>query len=143
MTDAVITFDIAAFRLRFPEFSSATAYPDASLQVDWDISANYISTTNYGVLKNDARTLALQLMTAHIAVLSGSSDDGGPVVSSSIDKISVSTLPPPVTSALQYWLATTKYGKQLNALLSAKVAGGLYVPNLPETRAFRKYGGSY
>ena len=138
----IITFDVDAFRQRFPEFAGAS---DEALQLSWDISTAYISPADYGWLNGDTRVLALQLMTAHMAFVSSQAGGsiGGPTQSSSIDKISVTKATIPAKSGFQWFLFGSKYGVQLNALLSAVSVGGLYVSNLPETTAFRKFGGIF
>lgn len=127
---AVITFDVAAFRVSFPAFADVTTYPDATLDGYWTVATCYLSDIDYGYLAGKCRTLALNLMTAHLAALSTLIAGGGTpglVQSSTIDKISVTLTPPPVKSQFDWWLALTPYGAQLLALLQAKSVGGFYV----------------
>jgi hypothetical protein len=143
---AIITFDIAAFRLAFPAFADTTKYPDATLQGFWDASCCYVSPVDYGWLHGDCRARALNLMTAHIAQLSTMAASGQPIgvgQSATVGAVSVSMVPPPIKSGFQYWLAITPYGMQLWALLNVKGAGGLYIGGLPEKSAFRKVGGVF
>lgn len=100
-----------------------------------------------GGLNGATLDLALNLMTAHIAqiqatILAG--QDTVVVTGSSIDKVSVSLLAPPVKNSFQYWLQTTPYGKMLAALARSQFAGGFYVSaGIPERRGFRKAYGTF
>ena len=141
---AVISFDIAAFRVAYPAFASEAQYPDATLSGYWDVSSCYISTTDYGWLNGACRALALNLMTAHIAqIATGVFNGQDPAVLSgaTIDKVSVTVTPPPMKSQFGWWLSTTPYGAQLWALLQVKAVGGLYIGGRPELSALRKVGG--
>jgi len=144
MTD--IVFDISAFRLQFPAFASITTYPNATVNMFWGISTDYISKQNYGVLRNDSRAYALNLLTAHILALNdiiAAGEVPGIETSATIDKISVTTAPPPYKDAFDYWLQLTPYGAQLAFLLAMKAAGGLYVGARDELGAFRKSYGCF
>lgn len=141
-----IVFDVAAFRVSFPEFANATTYPDATLEINWDIATCYISDEDYGYLSTKCRTLALNLMTAHITKLSGLINAGKTpkfVQSSSIDKVSVTVVPPPAGDQFDWWANLTGYGSQLLALLKANIAGGFFVGGRREKSAFRKVGGYF
>lgn len=143
---ATISFDIAAFRAAFPEFSNETTYPDVTLQMYFDMATCYISDLDAGCLTGSCRTLALNLMTAHLTRIGTQAQAGGNsgfVTSSSIDKISVSVNPPPNANQYSWWLSNTPYGQQLQALLSSNIVGGLYVSGRPEKSAFRKVGGFF
>lgn len=143
---ALLTFDDAAFRLAFPEFTDEALYPETTLQMYWTQGVCYVSDYNCGWLRGDCRQQALNLMTAHIAKLAGMIAIGqnpGVITNSTIDKVSVTIMPPPVKSQFQYWLATTPYGSRLWALLSVRSAGGFYVGGLPERSAIRKVGGIF
>jgi len=146
----VIVLDKTQFRLRFPQFASGTAFPDAALDVNWIISIQYISPANCGDLIDGGRELAIQLMLAHILALGviekGNGDwtgQAGIVTQATIDKVTVALAVPPYgTDNWRYWLNLTPYGQQLLALLSAQAVGGFYIPGgPPERNAFRKgYG---
>ena len=143
---STITFDVAEFRLLFPAYADPVKYPDALLQANWDIATCYISDQNCGYLNESCRKYALNLMTAHITAIGDIIAGGGTLSvksSSSIDKISVSVVPPSTPDGYKWWLSTTPYGLSLSALLSVKSAGGLYVSGLPETSAFRRVGGIF
>lgn len=127
---SVITFDIAAFRAAFPQFTSDTTFPDATLQGYWDVAIVYISDVNYGYLSGASRERALNLLTAHLAalgVLIAAGQVPGLVSGSTVDKISVTLTPPPVKTQFEWWLSLTPYGQQLAALLSTWAVGGLYI----------------
>ncbi len=143
---ATIEFDVTQFRTAFPEFADDAKYPDATLQVYWDTATCYVSDEDYGCLSGDCRRLALNLMTAHLCKISEMAQAGdtpGQVTSATIDKVSVSTTPPPNKSQWSWWLNTTPYGQQLEALLATNAVGGMYIGGLPEKSAFRKVGGIF
>lgn len=146
----VISFDVAAFRAAFPEFSSATVYPTDTLSMYWDSATIYINpntgNTVIGGLNDASKTRCLNLMTAHLTKLStliAAGQAPGFVQSSTIDKISVTITPPPNKNQWQWWLNTTPYGSQLLALLQAKSVGGFYFGGSPELSAFRKVNGVF
>lgn len=127
----------AELRAAFPAFADATAYPDAMLENCLTFAGSFISD-KYRVcgdsLDLKSRTLALELMAAHIALLltqSGDSSTGGGssagqvsgmVVSARIGDVSVSTAVPENLSQLSWYLNQTPYGQQLNALLAIHVS---------------------
>lgn len=143
------TFDIAAFRLLYPAFSNATNFPDAYLQAQWDAATVHISKYDGPLWGGEQLQLALNLMTAHLLQLNVQIQNGGPtptvgvLQSATVDKVTVSNTPPPVTTGLRYWLATTPYGLQLWALLRRVSAGGVYIGGSAERAAFRKVGGRF
>lgn len=126
-----LVFDVAAFRVAFPQFANETTFPDVTLQGFWNVAILYVSDdADYGRLTGDARARVLNLLTAHLAAQSARIAAGrtpGIVQSSTVDKVSVSLVPPPVKSDFDFWLQQTPYGAQLLALLSIKSAGGWYV----------------
>ena len=143
---AEITFDDAIFRASFCAFSDATLYPQSKLQSYFDAASCYVSPNEYGRLRGDCRLRALNLMTAHLIALSDMIAQGNTpsqVTSATIDKISVSMQPPASKGDWLYWLNLTPYGMQLNALLSAKSAGGLYVGGVAERSGFRRAFGGF
>lgn len=142
----MITLDLAAFRALFPEFVSDTAYPDATVQMYWDVSTAYISAEDYGWLEGAARSSALNFMTAHILkinTMAAAGQTAGLIQSTNVDNVSVSLMPPPVKNQFHWWLSTTPYGAQLLALLQMYAVGGLTVGGRPERAAFRKVGGAF
>lgn len=144
-----IQFDVAAFRSTFPAFASPNVfYADETLQQYWNSAINYISnySPNCNLFPVAKQTLALNLMTAHLASLSDIIRCGntpGMVVGATIDKVSVTLNPPPETNQWQWWLNLTPYGQQLLALLKVASVGGMYFGGRPEIGAFRKTGGQF
>jgi len=143
-----IIFDPAAFRAKFPAFKD---YSDAQLSLYWDTATIFIKDVTNCALDAKALEYALQLMTAHLILLSekdsgtgsGSSGVYGPVKEASIDKVSVSIVEPPAGTSWRWWMSLTPYGIQLLALLRIKGAGGFYVGGRPEGSAFRRVGGGF
>jgi hypothetical protein len=143
---ANITFDVTLFRTQFPQFADETAFPDSTLQSFFDVATCYVSDCDSGRLNGDCRLRALNLMTAHLVVISDLAAAGKTpkfVTSSKVGSVSVSTQPPPNTNQWQWWLNLTPYGMQLLALLQASSIGGFYIGGLPEKAAFRKVGGVF
>lgn len=141
-----IVFDPAKFREQFPEFISNSCYPETMLQMYWDLATCYVSDEDYGCLSGSCRESALCLMTAHLTKIgkdTSSGEDPSFITSATVDKISVSTQPPPQKDQYQWWLSLTSYGQQLLALLKAKSAGGFYIGGSQERAAFRKVGGFF
>lgn len=137
-------FEPAKFRALFQEFAIDPS--DVALGVYWGVASNYIASSDGVILPGDALDYALNLMTAHIAKLQAIAAAGntpGVVSSATEGSVSVSFQPPPVKSALQFWLAQTPYGAQLWALLSVKSAGGLHIGGSLERASFRKAAGVF
>lgn len=142
----IFTFDVTKFREMFPEFVNPADYPDARLQMYWDMATCYVSDVNYGWLSGNCRFTAINLMTAHLTALSviiAAGQTPGFENQAKIDKITVSLTPPPDQTQYGWWLDTTPYGMQLAALLSAKSVAGFYIGGSPEILAFRKVGGYF
>ena len=147
----MITLDIAAFRALFPQFTDVMAYPNALITAQWGAATSFVSTDTYGCMTIEARTFALQLMTAHLLsigtiILNGGGYTGTPgiVTQSKVGDVTVQLAQPPYgTSQWRYWMALTPYGIQLAALLDAQSVGGFFVGGLPERSAFRKVGGVF
>jgi Protein of unknown function (DUF4054) len=142
----ILTFDVTLFRQQFPAFADPTVFPDALLQMYWDMATCYISNCNYGWLNGDCRVLAINMMTAHLvatSVLIAAGQTSVLVQGATVDKVTVSLTPPPLNNQWQWWLSTTPYGQQLFALLQAKSVGGLYIGGSLELAAFRRVGGFY
>lgn len=138
----IITFDVEEFRAAYPAFANETTFPDATLQQWWDTATCYISDENYGCLRDACRRLAINLMTAHLTALSvliAAGSTGTITQSATIDKITVTNTPPPVTdnnNQFNWWLSTTPYGAQLLALLQVQSVGGFYVGGSPVRDSF-------
>jgi hypothetical protein len=148
-------YNDANFRLRFPEFSNPTTYPQAMLQMYWNLSTDFITDpgSSCGILNTGTNTLqdTTDLMCAHLTSLAlqqqasqpPGNEQGGFVTSASIDKISVTKLAPPADNMFTWWLAQTPYGGMLAALLEVLAVGGIGVSGMPERTAFRKVGGVF
>lgn len=138
------------FRLQFPAFADIATFPEMVLSGWWTMGTAYISTNNPGCIWTDAQAqLGNDLMTAHLAQIftnintAGASNGAltGPIQSATEGSVMVAMVPPPVKSALGYWLAATPYGQQLRALLQAVAGVGLYVGGSLERASFRGSGG--
>lgn len=146
-----IVLDKTQFRQRFPAFANTTAHPDGALDVQWLVAVEYISAEPYGCLGETGRTLALQMMLAHLLALAdivaaNGTNKGTPgvAVGATIDKVAVTLAQPPFgTSQWRYWLNTTPYGSQLLALLQTRSVGGFYIGGSPTRAAFRGPAGFY
>lgn len=148
------TLDIKKFREMFPEFSDPSAYPDARIELCWDLAQVHVCSKDGPLFSGKELDLSLNLVTAHILFLmapqtgsaSGGSVSGGAggiVTSATVDKVSVSMSPPPFSDSWDYWLSQTPYGLQFLALLSKASVGGFYFGGLPERLPIRKVGGIF
>src|SRR5271166_3490333 len=101
-----LVFDVTAFRAAFAAYANATLYPDATLQMYWDMATCYIDPNgNYGWLQGTCRQTALNLMTAHLVYTAGLIAAGQTsilVQTATIDKVSVGLTPPPVKTNWQW-----------------------------------------
>lgn len=143
---ATLEFDVAQFRADFPEFADEQQYTDDELQSCWDAATCYVSDEDYGVICGDCRQRALNLMTAHLCKIQDNVNKGKTnafVSSSTVDKVSVTIVPPPQSSYWDWWLSLTSYGQQLQALLSVRSVGGMYLGGSAERSGFRKVGGRF
>lgn len=146
---STITFNVANFRLLYPQFTSSVTFPDVTLENDFAMATAYVSADTYGSLSIAARTQALYLMTAHLAALdvlisaNGYTGQPGIVTAATVDKVQVTMQPPPERGQWRWWLQLTPYGSRLVALLDGASVGGFYVGGLPERAAFRKVGGIF
>lgn len=143
------TFDVTTFRLLYPAFANATTFPDVYLSAQWTAATAYILKYDTCLLNGEKLQLALNLMTAHLVQVNvllangGATPTIGVLTSATIDKVTITNMPPPATNGWKYWLATTPYGLQLWALLRAAANVGPYIGGLPERAAFRKVGGLF
>ncbi len=143
---ATIELDIAAFRTAIDAFADTTQYPDALITSEWAKATCYISDSTFGRLSVACRTLAIQLMTAHILNLRDLVNSGAPsgqITGASEDGVSISLTPPTSRNQWQYWFNITPYGQQILPLLSKAYVGGAYVGGSPERQAFRKIGSRF
>lgn len=128
-----MAFNVANFRVSFPEFQSVTVYPDLLLNANYQESLFYFSNDNLEQAKQDK---IYDLLTAHLTSLynsptSNSSGGNGIVKSTSIDKVSVTLETPKSKNDFSFWLNQTKYGMRLLALLKILSVGGGYVSSRP------------
>lgn len=142
------TFDAAAFRAQFPQFADETKYPDALLSGYFAMAECFIFPYDTCWFRDDCLQLALNLMTAHLAMIytpdaSGNIPGVGIITSATIDKVSVTSQVPNTDSAWRAFLLRTPYGLQLVALLKSHASGGWIVGGSYERAAFRKAGGRW
>ena len=144
------TYDDALFRAQFPAFADATTYPEALLSGYFAQASCYVSAHDYGRLIGDCRQLALNQLTAHLAILGAdlAADptfygNVGIATSATVDKATVSLQIPTDRGPFIAWLNKTGFGQQLAALLHVKSTGGTYVGGFPERAAFRKAYGAF
>jgi hypothetical protein len=144
---ATHTFNYTEFQAQFPAYASSPV--ESVLDVYFGLATSFVNPNDNWCrgLNGDTLDYALNLLVAHYAYINeqiAMGQDNVIVTGAGIDKVTVSLLAPPVKNMFQYWLATSPYGKQLLALLSAKSAGGWYVSKgITERRAFRKAGGTF
>jgi len=131
-----MAFDLAVFRLRYPELSGVT---DDVVLAAADQAPCYLDL-------DCIDDCAVYLLTAHIVQLGQNAIKNipaGQITSASIDKVSVTVAQAPSTNSFSYWLASTRYGQQLSALLSRAMTGVRSVGSMPERSAFRSVGGLF
>lgn len=136
-----MTVTVASFRLAFPEFGSATTYPDASIDFWVGLSAILLNPERWG----SALDYGIQLFMAHNLALGFNNSGGGsqapgqitgPTTSASVDKVSYSRDP---SSAMDpkngHWNLTT-YGLRYIRLVMMMGAGPIQVgaPNPMEVQ---------
>ncbi len=137
-----IQFNYTTFIQYYAQFANTTAYPEATLQLYWNRATSYISNNTFsGGLTQQQRVEALNLMTAHLTVLStiaAAGEDSALVQGATIDKVSVQLTPPPEATQWQWWLNQTIYGKQMLALFDLLSVGGFSVGGFPTTYTLRR-----
>ena len=140
---ALLTYNDALFRAQCPMYASTAQYPEPTLQAFWNSATYYMSNVgNFGSLQGDARQYGLNLMLAHLVYISGLIAQGQvPYVlgASTIDKVSITAVPPPLKNQWGWWMQVSPYGQELWALLQANSVGGFYVGGSPTLSAFRGY----
>jgi hypothetical protein len=111
---AVATFDAAAFKARYPEFTAAS---NASLSYCFDDAGLYLANTDASPVQDiSRRTRLLWMLTAHIATLGGAlSADGKPLPVGRVSQaaegsVSASFDFTPATPGSGAWFAQTAYG---------------------------------
>lgn len=138
---AVISFNEPVFRKTYPQFTCGKEYPTVALGAYFTAATAYITNNTFGCVSLNQQTLALNLMTAHLALLANNVANGqvgGVVTDATIDKVSVGLQPPPEKSQWQWWLNQTPYGQQLLALFQVETVGGFYVGASLDLAAFRR-----
>ena len=141
-----IVFDSALFRKQIPKYADTAKYPDDLIEIHWDMATYMVSSEDYGCMAGLNRAYGINLLTAHLMDLSANAvrgKSGGFVSSSTIDKVIVQKLAPPVSSSFDWWLMSSPYGQTLMALLEVSSVGGFAIGGLPEGSAFRKVGGVF
>lgn len=110
---ATTTFDLAGFRIRYPEFATVS---DAQLQACFNEATLYLDPTDYSAVQDPTRrSLLLNMLTAHIAALSygtnGVAPSGlvGRVTSATEGSVSVG-VDSAGFGAGSAWYALTSYG---------------------------------
>lgn len=113
MTQGVVSFDPAAFKARYPEFTTLDA---GLLQSYFDETALLLDNTESSRVREvEIRKPLLWMLTAHIAFLNGGANGQAPtplvgrVASATQGSVSVS-LDMPSGSANSAWYMQTKYG---------------------------------
>lgn len=142
------TYNDSTFRAQFPAFADTTKFPEAVLLATWTTGTAYISPNpNPGWTDNPAQLQrALDLLCAHLTQLGVQIANGTPLgvmSAASEGSVSITLQPPPVKSALGYWLSTTPYGNELRMLLDIVGGVGFYVGGSCERQGFRKAGGVF
>ena len=132
MCETNVTLD--EFKKSFPEFVNFENIELYLLRAQC-----YVTSDKYGILSGDSLKLANYLFTEHLLVLQKNIAQGqyssGIANTATVDKVSVSMVPPPSLGAFEYWLNQTQYGSELLALLSSKtplplLLGGSFVRTL-------------
>lgn len=141
----MVVIDVPKFRVLYPAFKDEVKYPDEVIQAKGMLAQAYVSE---GCSLNGAEyEQAVYMMTAHLLwidhLLALGQTTVGVTVGATVDKVSVTSMPPPARTGWQYWLATTPYGSALWAFLMIRAAGGWYIGGTPERTAFRKVAGRY
>ena len=137
-----IQFNYATFVQYYAQFKDSVAYPEQTLQLYWNKATTYVSNNLAARgLSPQQREEALNLLTAHLAVLYGQAASGqqtGLIQGATIDKISVQLTPPPLNNMWDWWLAQTQYGQQYLALMQIAAVGGFFVGGYPTTFSLRR-----
>lgn len=107
-------FPLQSFRALYLQFNSLA---DDDVLIVARSAINYFSTDN-----NICRDELWMLVTAHMLALRQMIAEGlspiGVITNATIDKISVSFAPPPISSDWSHWFKITLYGQQFLTLIS-------------------------
>lgn len=112
---SVVVYNPAAFKIRYPEFSTVT---DVLLQAYFDEATLYLNNTDSSRVSDIAqRTTLLNMITAHIAAMNGSGVNGqgasplvGRISSATEGSVTVQTTYSNDTPGSMAWFVQTKYG---------------------------------
>lgn len=145
---AGVTLDITKFRKMFPAFADAVKWPDELIQVYWAQAKCMMDDQCYsGCLPcGECTEIHMYMLLAHLLALHLNTvrgKQGGFVNSSTVDKVTVSKVAPPVVDMFDWWMSQTPYGQQLLTILLIDSVGGFSVGGLPERQGFRKIYGSF
>lgn len=136
-----MTFDLAKFRLVYPQFNTAA---DALILALAEQAECYLPRGCDGCLDQ-----LIMLLVAHMLNIRSASGAGGgiAVASASEGGISVSLAMPANADARGQWLNITPFGQQYAALAArcgkGKAAAGLFIGGYPEGDAFRRVYGVF
>lgn len=138
----MIAFDLAKFRILFPQFSSVS---DEVVTAVAEQAICYIPNVCMGNLGVEL----LNLMVAHLLALRDQIATGGgkALTGASMGGVSVSLAQPAKPDDRKTWLFMTPFGQQYLALenkcIKSRASSGLYFGALPEGKGFRKIGGGF
>lgn len=136
-----MTFDLAKFRLIYPQFSTTA---DALVLALAEQAGCYLPRGCDGCIDQ----LAMLLVAHMLSIRTASGVGGGlAVASASEGGISVSLAMPANADARGQWLNMTPFGQQYAALAArcgkGKAAAGLFIGGYPEGDAFRRVYGVF
>ena len=127
---AVVGFDPAAFKLRYPEFAGVS---DALLQMYFDETTLILANNDSSIVHDLAeRAKLLRLLTAHLAALNSGINGQAPsplvgrISSATQGSVSVSVDMGPASGS-SAWFQQTKYGSEY-WMATAKYRTFRYVP---------------
>lgn len=143
-----IALDIPAFRAMFDMFANEAKFPDILLEMYWKQAKCMMDDTCYdGCLPTgDCEQIHMYLLLAHFMWLHKNisrGKQGGFVSSSTVDKVSVTKVAPPVVDMFDWWVGQSPFGQQLLTQLLIDSVGGFSVGGLPERQGFRKVYGTF
>jgi len=125
---AAVVVSPADFKDKFPEFAVVA---DAAVQSAMTMATMYISQVSGGRLNDEQRIMAIYLLTAVIllgnAKTASGKFDATLVGSATIDKVSITAIPPIASTTFAQWLSGSIYGKMLLALLDLKASAPMYM----------------
>lgn len=133
-------FPIDDFLARFPEFSDEASYKRAAIQNAGQRAMMHIGPPAQDMpLVGPYREYALFLMTGHLTVIdkNGDSDYGlaGTPFKATVGSVVVENSKQNsfTTDDWNYWLGTTKYGRELLAFLETQSCAGIFLNDSNDT----------